>query len=404
MNIGMLLNGNYPKDIRVRKEAETLAKSHKVFVLCKQSVNEKAYEIVNNVHVIRKITYRDIKHEGIIDILTSINFIHPYFSKALPNFITNNKIEALHVHDLPLAKTAYKFGKKHQLKLVLDLHENYPEALKIWFSWRKNPVIRLKNNLFFNYTRWKKHEASIIKKYDVIIAVVDEMKTRLIEQHQLEASKIKIVPNSEKKEFVNNFDTTQNTYFDTYKDRFIISYVGGFGPHRGLHTAIEAMVEVSKKIPNALLVLVGPSNNDVKSFLQKIVADNSLENHVIIKGSEPFKNVVKIMTGSHVNIIPHVSNEHTESAIPHKFYQILLSGKPLLVSNCAPMKRIVNTYDIATVFKAENPTSFSKSIIDIHSDYDLALQKATKGNDLALNGTLNWETTSEELVAIYNNL
>ena len=120
------------------------------------------------------------------------------------------------------------------------------------------------------------------------------MKTRLIEQHQLEASKIKIVPNSEKKEFVNNFDTTQNTYFDTYKDRFIISYVGGFGPHRGLHTAIEAMVEVSKKIPNALLVLVGPSNNDVKSFLQKIVADNSLENHVIIKGSEPFKNVVKI--------------------------------------------------------------------------------------------------------------
>lgn len=33
MNIGMLLNGNYPADIRVRKEAESLSENHSVFIL-----------------------------------------------------------------------------------------------------------------------------------------------------------------------------------------------------------------------------------------------------------------------------------------------------------------------------------------------------------------------------------
>ena len=42
MNIGMLLNGNYPADIRVRKEAETLVENnHSVFVLCKKTTMKK---------------------------------------------------------------------------------------------------------------------------------------------------------------------------------------------------------------------------------------------------------------------------------------------------------------------------------------------------------------------------
>jgi glycosyltransferase involved in cell wall biosynthesis len=146
---------------------------------------------------------------------------------------------------LPLAKTAFLAAKKYQLKTVLDLHENYPAALKTWFSWRKNPIIRLKNTLFFSYNRWRNYEAKIIKKYDVLIAVVDEMKQRLVDQHQIDPGKIVIVPNAEKKDFAKNFETHLPDYFKEEKERFIISYVGGFGPHRGLHTAILGMKEIS---------------------------------------------------------------------------------------------------------------------------------------------------------------
>ena len=83
MNIGMLLNGNYPADIRVRKEAETLVENnHLVFILCKRSPGEKVYEVVNGVQIIRKIEYRSLSHEGIIDVIASVGFCLLYTSPS----------------------------------------------------------------------------------------------------------------------------------------------------------------------------------------------------------------------------------------------------------------------------------------------------------------------------------
>ena len=404
MNIGMLLNANYPADIRVRKEAETLSKNHLVFVLCKRNTNELEYEVINGVQVIRKIEYRNLAHEGIIDVVASIGFVHPFFKQQLPYFIDENKIEVLHVHDLPLAKTAFIAAKKVGIKTVLDLHENYPAALKTWFSWRKNLFIKLKNKLFFSYNRWRKYESKMLKKFDILITVVEEMKDRIIEQHFISEDKIVVVPNTEKKDFVQNFTKETTSYFSSYKDKFIISYVGGFGPHRGLHTAIEGMQIVSQQIPNALLVLVGPANKDVRNHLEELIVKFNVEAFVHIKGKEPFEQVVNIMKNSSVNIIPHISNEHTESAVPHKFYQILLSGMPLLVSDCAPMKRLVTHFDIGNYFISENPKSFAKAIIGINTNYNETMDKARKGNEIALNGNLNWEDSSKNLVHLYDNL
>ncbi|MFY0631503.1 MAG: glycosyltransferase [Flavobacteriaceae bacterium] len=404
MKIGMVLDGSYPSDIRVRKEAESLAAFHDVFVLCTGGENEKGDEVVNGVRILRSVKKRSTVVRGITDVVASINFIHPFFKRALPKFVKDHKIEALHVHDLPLAKTVLLAAKKYKIVSVLDLHENYPAALTTWFSWRTNNFVRLKNKLFFSYHRWRSYESKMLKRYDVLITVVDEMKERIVNQHSIPKDKIIVVPNSEKKSFAENFKDTLPNYFKEYQDKFIISYVGGFGPHRGLHTAIEGMEYVSKEIPNALLVLIGPSNRDVRSHLNAIIKENSLEEFVLIKGSEPFHNVVNIMKSSHLNIIPHISNEHTESAVPHKFFQILLSKKPLLVSDCRPMKRIIEEREIGNYFTSEDPLSFSKKVLEIKEKYEESLQKANKGYEHAYEGNLNWEVTSQALIELYEKL
>lgn len=400
----MLLDGSYPSDIRVRKEAESLATYHEVFILCNKAHDEPVFETLNGVKIIRKIKYQGTVQKGIIDVLSAVNFVNPFIKKILSDFIKENNIDVIHVHDLPLAKTAFLIAKKHRIKTVLDLHENYPAALKTWFSWRKNPIVRMKNSIFFGYRRWRKHESNILKKYDVLIAVVDEMKERLMEQHDILEDKIVVVTNAEKKEFAKNFEKLDSNYFSDYSDRFIISYVGGFGPHRGLHTAIEGMKWVSKEIPEAILLLVGPSHPDVRSHLGSIIDECNVQDFVVIKGRTPFSKVMAIMKNSDVNIIPHVSNEHTESTVPHKLFQILLSGKPLLVSDCAPLRRITKEHNIGSCFEAENPESFAKQIIEIYTHYDEALQMSKRGYDQTYNGALNWESMSKELITLYDNL
>ncbi|MGJ8743737.1 glycosyltransferase [Polaribacter sp.] len=400
----MIVDGYYPADIRVRKEAESLALKHHVFVLCCKKEGDVEREILEKVTILRTIFYKSFTEKGLVDMQLAINFVHPKFKKALPKIIQENKIDVLHVHDLPLAKTGYIMAKKYKLFSVLDLHENYAAALLTWFSWRKNPIIRLKNKLFFNYNRWQNYENNIILQFDRIIAVVQEMKERIVLDTAVNEQKITVITNSEKKEFAANFNSENNNFFANYKDRFIISYVGGFGPHRGLQTAIEGMQKVSKEIPNALLALIGPANNDVKNYLENLIDEFDVRNNVVIYGSQPFKDVVKIMQSSAVNIIPHISNLHTESTIPHKLYQILLSKKPLLVSNCAPLERVVKTNNIGAVFKAGNALSFSEEVSSIYHHYNVATEKAAKGFELAYNGDLNWEFTAKKLLHLYDNL
>jgi glycosyltransferase involved in cell wall biosynthesis len=400
----MILDGYYPADIRVRKEAESLALKHNVFVLCCRKENEKEIESIEKVTVLRNVFYKSFTEKGLIDMRLAINFIHPKFKNILPKIITEHKIDVLHVHDLPLAKTGYQIAKKHNLISVLDLHENYAAALLTWFSWRKNPIIRLKNKLFFNYQRWQNYENNILKKYDKIIAVVQEMKDRIVVDTSIEANKITVITNSEKKEFTTNFHSGNDHFFTEYKEKFIISYVGGFGPHRGLQTAIEGMQEISKQIPNSLLALIGPGNNDVRTYLENLIDKFNVRKNVVIYGSQPFKDVVTIMQSSAINIIPHISNLHTESTIPHKLYQILLSKKPLLVSNCAPLKRVVQTNEIGFVFEAGNAKNFSKEVLAMHTNYQLATEKAKKGFELAYNGDLNWAFTAKKLLHLYDNL
>ncbi len=404
LNIGMVLNGYYPSDIRVRKEAESLATQFNVFVLCVKNKNEVESEIVNGVHVKRLISYKSFTQKGIIDIIVAVRFIHPFFKNQLDSYIKTNGIDILHVHDLPLAKTAYLSAKKHAIKIIIDLHENYPEALKTWFSWRKSFAIRLKNKLFFSYKRWANYEKNILPKFDKIIAVADEMKERLITKHQIESSKIIVITNSEKKEFAKEFiiNKQQNSILDS--NRYNIVYVGGIGPHRGIQTAIKGMKHLYKEIPNVLLSIVGPGHKDVIAHLKQLVTDDSVENIVQFLGKQPFQHIPQIMQTSDINIIPHEKNEHTDSAIPHKLFQILMSGKPLLVSDCRSFQRVIATNEIGYLFRAGDPLDFAKKIIEIYKNNSLSKKRSAKGKKLCLHGELNWETTATKLIELYKNM
>jgi len=402
--ICMVVDGSYPNDIRVRKEAESLVKGGKnVLVVCPRGNNDIQKEIINGVSVYRfGKNYTHFK-KGIFDIIESIFNVNPFFYFYLKKVFKNYQIDFLHVHDLPLAGTCYLFKSKVKKSLILDLHENYPEALKTWFLWKKNPMIRLKNSIFMNPVRWSKKEEKYCNKYDKIICVVDEMKEKLMLKFNIDTNKMLVVSNHEEKAFIHNFtDNTSQKIID--KDAFSITYVGGFGPHRGLDTAIKGMVTIVETIPNAILFLIGKGSKDVEIKLREIVKENNMEDHVRIVGYRPFKEVSAIMSASSINIIPHHADEHTNNTIPHKLFQIMLSRSLLLVSSCKPLKRIVEKYDAGLVFEAGNPKDFSEKIIEAFTNFDGIRYKTENAFNAIMQKGENWDTESLKLIDLYDNL
>ncbi len=400
--ICMIVDGAYPNDIRVRKEAESLAENgKKVVVVCPRKKGDLETETINKVAIFRIGKNYTTTKKGIYDIIESVTDVNPFFYKGLKKAFQKYEIDYLHVHDLPLAGTGYMFKTKVK-KCYLDLHENYPEALKTWFLWKQNSIIQLKNKLFMNPKRWSKKEKKYCQKYDKVICVVEEMKTKLITNFKINSEKLIVVSNHEKISFADNFrkEVAQNII---HKNDFSITYVGGFGPHRGLQTAIEAMPEIVKNIANAKLFLIGKGSYDVENTLRATVKKFKVEDSVIFVGYRPFAEVSTIMQKTNINIIPHLANDHTNNTIPHKLFQIMMSKSLLLVSSCKPLQRIVSKYDAGIIFKANDANNFANKVISIHKNYDTFQSKTTNAFDAVMNKAENWENESLKLVSLYIN-
>ncbi|WP_083903256.1 glycosyltransferase [Polaribacter sp. MED152] len=398
--ICMIVDGAYPNDIRVRKEAESLAENGKnVLVVCPRKKDDVQSEIINDVTIFRIGTNYTNSKKGIYDIIESVTNINPLFYKGLKLAFQKYQIAYLHVHDLPLAGTGFMF-KNHVKRIYLDLHENYPEALKTWFLWKQSKLIQFKNRLFMNPKLWSKKEEKYCKKYDKVICVVEEMKTKLIANFGIDERKLVVVSNHEKKEFADNFKHAVAQNIITDKE-FSITYVGGFGPHRGLQTAIEAMPNILKNIPEAKLFLIGKGSVDVEHTLKQLVVEHNLQNSVVFVGYRPFDEVSTIMQKTNINIIPHLANEHTDNTIPHKLFQIMMSKSLLLVSSCKPLQRIVNKYDAGIVFKANDTNDFAKKVVDIYQNYSTYQLKTENAFNAVMQKNENWEAESIKLLSLY---
>lgn len=397
----MLLDAFYPNDIRVCKEATALIRmGYEVNLLCKRRKGEKAFEVIDKLRVHRINAGKSHFDKGIIDVITAINFVNPFFRKALPDFITDNKINVLHIHDLPLFKTGFAMKKKHNIKVIADFHENYPEALKVWFTWKKSKLLRLKNRLFFSYGRWTSYETFAVKKADYIIAVAEEMKNRIVAQQICDAAKIHVVTNTEEKSFAKG-PIDQDIYGNN--DDYIITYTGNIGPHRGVDTAIKAMSHLKDK-PDIKLYLVGAGSQSVMERLKKLIEENSVGNQVKMLGYQPFSSFFSFMKMADVNIIPHHSNDHTDNTVPHKLFQAMMAGKPLLVSSSRSLKRIVNETESGLVFGAGDANNLAAKVTALYTNSSLTKQLGANGLKATLHGPYNWETTAEKLQSLYRHI
>jgi glycosyltransferase involved in cell wall biosynthesis len=397
----MLLNAPYPADIRVKKETDALLKAgFEIHLLCLRKKSQADTEVFEGIQVHRIDAGKNNYQLAFWDVVMSLQFVHPVFKAAARKIIQQEKIGAVHVHDLPLGGTALSLKRELNIKVVVDLHENYPEALRTWFKWKKNPIVRVKNYFFMNPTRWTKFEHFACEQSDHIIAVVDEMKARIIREHQISADKITVITNTEDKNFIEQ--KLDASVYESLKGKFVLTYSGGIGPHRGVDNAIAGM-QYLKDQTDIQLAIVGFGSPSVMNNLQQMASDLNLKN-VHFFGYQPFSKFYSYMHLADVNVIPHQSNGHTDNTVPHKLFQGMMAAKPLLVSSSAPLKRLTEKYQSGLVFEAGNSKDFAEKVLKLYSDKKLCSQLGENGRRVTMEESVNWEHDQKELVALYSKL
>ena len=183
----MILQSDFPPDIRLEKEIKSLSESgFLIRVVCNQYQRDEspdyAFCTIDRIRAIFKSTTLN-------KLINFPIFFNPRFIFRILLSILKFKPNFIHVHDLPMAPLGLFFGKIFRLPVVLDMHENYPAALK---AFQKKGIL---NFVFKNYRAAKSLEKFCVKRADRVITVIEENSQRLIELG-VEPEKIRLVSNT----------------------------------------------------------------------------------------------------------------------------------------------------------------------------------------------------------------
>jgi glycosyltransferase involved in cell wall biosynthesis len=379
----------FPPDIRVENEAKALISAgHEVHLISPNRENGLTEEIIDQVYIHRlpNVPLKYKKHEFLWNIPVPFN---PLWIKKIIDIVKKYKIEILHAHDLPLVALCIVLGKVFRIPVVFDMHENWPEGMRLWGYGKL--VIPAKILERFS-----------IKYADRIIVVIDEQKERLVDLGVPE-NKISIIMNTVNLDMFNEKEISQDLFsriLSDYKGKFVISYIGGFSEDRGIDVLIKALPDIIKKIHNAHLLLVG--DGKIKNELQQLAQEWKVSENVTFAGWVDQEEVPAYMAISNVCVIPHYANSHINRTIPHKLFQYMAMGKPIVSTDALPLKRIIESNRCGIVVLSGNASAMSEAIIKLCDD-ELAAEYGKNGKKAALS-KYNWDVTSQELCGIYDNL
>lgn len=394
MRIGMILDKSFPPDPRVENEAISLIENgHQVFLFCLKYSNESNNQVINEIQVKR------YKSNKLIYKLSALAYTFPFYrqimSKKIAHFLSVNKIEAIHIHDIRIAGAVFKANKKLNLLTVLDLHDNMPEIMKLYPHLQKFP-----GKQFISPKKWKQKEENFIRKASKIITVSQEFIDEVIERTQISRNKIILVPNTVHQSFYKKA-TIDESIVNKYKSDFVILYLGDTGLRRGLQTAIESLLILKEKIPNVKLVIVGENTTD--TVLKKQVTVLKLENYIDFQGWRDVKLFPSYILASSICISPLHRNIQHDVAYANKLFQYMSFKKPVLVSNAIAQKNLIKKTNSGLVHIEKDSSDFANKVLQLFADKDVRDTLGENGKRF-IEEEFCWEKTSKNLIDLYANL
>ena len=392
MRIAMLLDSPFPPDPRVANEARSLVDAgHEVHLVCPELGGRPREETWQGVELRRwPISRFRFKKFGALNL--ELPFHRMFFKRALEQTIREQDSEAIHVHDLPLLEVGLELGRQYQIPVVADLHENYPAAVENY-----DYANRFPGRLLISTERWRRYEKRTVPQADRVLVVIEEARERFA--GTIPNEKIEVISNTVEVGEFEGFPIDQELV-DRLASQMTFVYLGGFDRHRGLETLVEAFDQFRKEQSDAYLVLVG--TGATRAALESQCAQLGLSDRVSFEGWQDFRKFPSYVLGSSVCMIPHLRSEHTDTTIPHKLFHYMLLERPVISTDCRPLRRILESTGAGLCYPSGDARALSERFREMR-DPKLRAKLGAAGR-VAVLDEFNWAQTARRLVAIYDSL
>jgi glycosyltransferase involved in cell wall biosynthesis len=336
-------------------------------------VKEGNYSDKFGIRLIRKENFKGIEILRVRNTTFSHNSflgrISNYLTYFILSFIASSKLEKI---DLVITLTdppivgllGLSVSLRFNIPFVISVRDIFPEAARGLERYHSGVIYSLLDCI----------NRFCLKKTKQIVVLGKLMARRLIEEKDIRAQKIAIIPDWADCSKI--FPVSKNNPFSlkyNLINYFVVMYSGNLGVSAGLETLIES-AKILRDYKDILFVFIG--EGVMKAKIVELGKRYKLENLRFFpyQSQEVLPNS---LSTADVFVIP-LKRGLAGYSVPSKIYAILASGRPYIacVDEESEIAEITENFKCGLLAKPEDPQDLSKKIIFLYENKDLRIKMA----------------------------
>ena len=382
----MLLENNpFPQDVRVNREAHTLAAAgYNVTVICPRGQGQPWHEVVDGIHAWRFPAPPEFR--GALGYLVEYGYaMLAMFVLSLVVAMTKG-FDVVHAHNPPdtlvFIGAFYKmFGKR----FVFDHHDLAPDMYNALFENGK-PLIH-------KILIWT--EKLSCQLADHVIVTNNSYKQVDMERSGVAEDKITVVRNGPNLKL---FRPTTPVAELRKEGKVTICYLGDMGHHDGVDYLLRALnhlvFDLGKTNIYCAMVGGGSAQNDMQVLSRKL----ELAPYVHFFGPVPHADVAGYLSAADICVAPEPSNTYNNRSTMIKITEYMAMGKPIVAFDLPEHRYSAD--DAALYAEANNEYDFAQKLAILIDNPDLRIARGAIGKQ-RIETRLAWTFQEEHLLSVY---
>lgn len=383
-------NCSYPRDIRVRREAETLTRAGlEVTVICPALRGQPREESLNGVRVLRYPAPPEVGGQ--------LGYFVEYGCSLLATLFltlrvaTRGGINVIHAANPPdLFVLIAALFKPFGVRFIYDQHDLAPEMYRARYGGKGKPLVEAALRFC---------ERLSYKLADHVVVANESYRENAMLRGRVAADHISVVRNGPD---AAQLDHRAEPIPGLAEDgKTVFAYLGLMGVQDGVAHLIGALDHLRRDLDRTDFFCLLVGSGEEQQTLEDLTRSCGLEPYVRFMGFIPDPGYIPYLLAADICVDPDPSSEYNDRSTMIKILDYMALGKPIVAFDLPETRRSAG--DAAKYANPNDEMEFAKALAYLMDHPEQRRIMGAVGRRRA-EGELSWSTSAAQLLRAYASL
>ena len=234
---------------------------------------------------------------------------------------------------------------------------------------------------------------------DRIVSVTDKLKDELVRLYSVPAEKVIVINNGANTDIFKPMDQKQvRDRLKLDNSKKYVCFVGHLAAWQGVEFLIYAAPYILEKSPDVRFLVVG--DGVMKDKLIEIASETGVLDKFTFTGRVPYESVPEYINAADVCVAPFIKDRNSKIGLSAlKTYEYLACGKPIVASDIAGVKDLLDLSGGGISVPPEIPGDLANAVVELISDQNIRNAMGERGRKYVIENH-SWDELARKILDI----